>query len=230
MTPTRTRSRRTFLASLAVNVLLPLGLYYVVRAQGWAQWQALLASSALPAAHALLSAVRRRRAEVFDLFVVGLLVVSAAASLVSGDPRVLLIKDAVLPAALAIWLLGSLRFGSRPFTFHFGEQLRDASARQEAERLWDSSAEFRRALRGLTALWACGQFLDASLTLVEALTLPVDAAPLVGRLQSFALLGLVAFLTVRRSHAFRTRHGTALFGIRARPVPPVARAEPAGLS
>ncbi|MEU5239309.1 hypothetical protein ACH4UR_08365 [Streptomyces lydicus] len=54
---------RALLVPLTVNILLPLVLYYVLRAQGMVPWQALLLSSALPAAHALGTAVVRRRVD-----------------------------------------------------------------------------------------------------------------------------------------------------------------------
>ncbi|MEU4213312.1 VC0807 family protein [Streptomyces sp. NPDC026206] len=208
------RTGRALLIPLTVDILLPLALYYVLRAQGIAQWQALLLSSVVPAAHALATAVVRRRAEAFDLLVVVLLAISAVTSLISGSPRVLLLKDAGLPAVLGVWIVGTL-FTARPFTFQFGRRLRGPGADEEAERAWRERPDFRAALRGLTVLWGGEQLLDAALSAVEALTLPVDLVPVIGRFQSLALIGLVAVVTVRSSRRFRARHGTALFGVRA---------------
>lgn len=208
------RSTRALLVPLSVNVLLPLALYYALRAQGTAQWQALLLSGVIPAAHALGSAVVRRRVEFFDFLVVVLLAISAATSLISGDPRVLLLKDAGLPAVLGLWILGTLGV-SRPFAFTFGGALRDRAGAEAAELAWRDRPEFREALRGLTVVWGCGQLLDAALSTVAALTLPVDVVPVIGRFQSVALLGLVAVITVRRSRGFHARHEISLFGVRA---------------
>ncbi|MEV5507130.1 VC0807 family protein [Streptomyces orinoci] len=212
------KARRSLLTSLTVNLALPLAVYYVLRGQGAPQWQALLISSAPPALHALAGALLRRRTELFDLLVLVLLVVSAGTSAISGDPRVLLLKDAALPAALALWMAGTL-FTARPFAYQFGRQLRTPEACEAAERQWLTSPEFRNALRGLTLLWAGGQLLDAALSTAEALTLPVDAVPLIGRLQSIALIALVVLLTVRLAHRFRDRHGMSLFGTRPIPTP-----------
>ncbi|GAB7029251.1 hypothetical protein JCM4914_07120 [Streptomyces platensis subsp. malvinus] len=103
-----TRRWRAFLLPLMTTILLPFAVYYVLRAQDIAQWQALLLSGAIPAAHAVGTAVVRRRIEFFDLLVVALLVVSAVTSLISGSPRVLLLKDAAIPAVLGVWMLSSL--------------------------------------------------------------------------------------------------------------------------
>ncbi|WP_107068225.1 VC0807 family protein [Streptomyces sp. CT34] len=204
---------RALFVPLGINILLPLAIYYALRAQDIAQWKALLLSSVIPAAHALGTAVVRRRVEAFDLLMVVLLAASAATSLISGSPRILLLKDAGIPAALALWILGSL-FAARPFPFHFARRMRDPAGQEEADRAWDVLPDFRAALRGLTLLWGGSQLLDASLSTLEALTLPVDLVPVVGRFQSFAILGVVAALTVRRSRAFRAGSGVPLFGIR----------------
>ncbi|MFF7730170.1 VC0807 family protein [Streptomyces sp. NPDC008001] len=208
MTP---HARRALLVPLTVTIALPLALYYVLRAQGAPQWQALLISGAIPAAHAAVTAVRRRHAALFDLLVTALLAVSAATSLVSGDPRVLLLKDAALPAVLGLWITGSL-FLARPFAFHFGDHLRRGAAREQAEGAWRDVPAYRQALRNLTLLWGGIQLLDAVLSTVQALVLPVDVVPVIGRIQSFTLLALVAVITVRRSRRFRAEHGISLFG------------------
>ncbi|WP_414169742.1 VC0807 family protein [Streptoverticillium reticulum] len=209
----QSRSRHTLFTALAVNVALPLVLFYVLRGAGMVQWQALLLSSAPPALHALGEAVIRRRVDPFDMFVLVLLLVSAGTSVISGSPRVLLLKDAALPAALGLWILSTLTM-ARPFAFQFGARLRGPEAAAVAERAWRESAEFRGALRGLTALWGGMELLDAALSTVNALVLPVDVVPLVGRIASLGLIGLSAVISIHRSRSFRARHGIPLFGAR----------------
>ncbi|WP_051797560.1 VC0807 family protein [Streptomyces sp. NRRL S-337] len=209
--PDGTRRRPAFLIPLIVNLLLPFVAYYVLRAQDIAQWQALLLSGAIPAAHAVGTAVVRRRVEFFDLLVVALLVVSAVTSLISGSPRVLLLKDAAIPAVLGVWILSSL-FAARPLAYQFGRRLRGPGAEKAAERTWREQPDFRAALRSLTVLWGSAQLVDAALSTVEALTLPVDLVPIVGRFQSLGILAAMVTLTVRHSRAFHRRRGIPLFG------------------
>ncbi|MFE6686937.1 VC0807 family protein [Streptomyces sp. NPDC057743] len=197
--------------SLTVNLVLPLGLYYVLRAQGVAQWQALLLSGAVPTVHALGAAVVRRRVEIFDLVVAGLLAVSAGLSAINGSPRVMLLKDVAIPVVLGLWILGTL-LAARPFAFHFGSRLRGAGGEADADRAWRERPEFRGALRVLTILWGGSQMLDAALSAVAACTLPVDVVPVIGRFQSLGILAVVVALTVRRSRVFRRRYGFPLFG------------------
>ncbi|BDM70314.1 hypothetical protein HEK616_38010 [Streptomyces nigrescens] len=206
-----THRRRAFLIPLIVNILLPFVVYYVLRAQDVAQWQALLLSGAIPAAHAVGTAVIRRRVEFVDLVVLALLVVSAVTSLISGSPRILLLKDAAIPAVLGVWVLGSL-FAARPLAFQFGRRLGGPGAEEAAERMWCERPDFRAALRGLTVLWGTAQLLDAVLSTVEAVALPVDLVPVIGRFQSLGILAATVALTVHHSRAFRRRHGISLLG------------------
>ncbi|WP_171170250.1 VC0807 family protein [Streptomyces sp. I05A-00742] len=213
MRPHGSRARRDLVLTPTVVIALPLALYYLLRAQGAPAWQALLISSAPPVVRALAGAVRGRRVGYVDALVVGLLLVSAAISLISGNPRVLLLKDAALPAAVGVGI-GATLWSSRPFAFRFGRHLGTDAAAVRAERYWRESPDFRRALRSLTVLWAGAEFLDALLSAAQALILPVDAVPLLGRAQSLIIVGSVVFLSVRRSWRFRERHGIPLFGLR----------------
>lgn len=211
---------RALCTPLIVDILLPLVLYYALRTQNVAQWQALLLSSAVPVAHTVGRAVARRRMDFFGLLVAALLAASAALSLISGSPRVLLLKDAGIPAVLGAWILSSL-CASRPFPFQFGRRLRGPAAEEEAERAWRDLPEFRTALRVLTVLWGGAQLLDAVLSTMEALTLPLDLVPVIGRFQSLAILGALVALTVRRSRTFSGRYGIPLFGLRPPATSPV---------
>ncbi|KAB7834870.1 VC0807 family protein [Streptomyces mobaraensis] len=213
MRPHVPRARRALLTTPLVVIVLPLVLYYVLRAQGAPAWQALLLSSLPPVAHSVTAALRDHRVGYVDLLVIGLLLISAATSLVSGDPRVLLLKDAALPAALGLGM-GATLWAARPFAFQFGHQFRSGAAAEQAEGYWRESPAFRQALRSLTLLWAGAELLDALLSTTEALFLPVDAVPLLGRVQSLAVVGAVAVLSIRRSRRFRDRHGIPLFGFR----------------
>ncbi|KOT50673.1 MULTISPECIES: VC0807 family protein [Streptomyces] len=213
--------------SLTINAVLPLALFYALRAQGAEQWLALLLSSAVPALRVVWTVATGRRADSIDLFVAGLLAISAATSLISGSPRVLLLKDVGMSVALGAWITGSL-LTQRPFAYHFGIRLGGESA--ERDRLWESTPALRQELRKLTAIWGGGQLLDATVGVITALTLPVDVVPLIGRCQTAVVLGATVLITLRRARRFRARHGVSLLGSRPSHQEPhrPALAEPTG--
>ncbi|UNO39018.1 VC0807 family protein [Streptomyces sp. MST-110588] len=204
--------------TLAVNLFAPLVLFALLRAHGAAQWSALLISSAVPALRIIWTLAVHRRADGFDLFVLGMLLVSAGTSLISGSPRVLLLKDVGLSAALGLWIVGSLR-ARRPFAYEFGVRLRGGATAADRDRLWRESPALRHGLRTLTAIWGAGQLLDAGVGVLTSLTLPVDVVPFVGRIQTLVVFGATVLVTLRYARRFRARYGISLLGTRATAAP-----------
>ncbi|WP_258055633.1 VC0807 family protein [Streptomyces sp. Ru62] len=204
------------LFSLAVDLVLPLLVYYVARALGAGQASALLLSGTPPALRLLAGAARHRRIDGVDLFFTVLLAAAALVSLIGGGPRVLLFKNAALSLAVGGWVLGTA-FTRRPLAFQVGQRLHRGSAVRARDRIWQDSAPFRRALRVLTALWGAEQLLDGVLGSVAAATLPTDTVPLLDRALSLLLLGLTAGATAVCARRFRIRHALPLFGP---PAPP----------
>ncbi|ALO96995.1 hypothetical protein SHL15_5943 [Streptomyces hygroscopicus subsp. limoneus] len=202
---------RGTLLSLAVDLVLPLLVYYVARALGAGQASALLLSGAPPALRLLAGAARHRRIDGVDLFFTVLLAAAALVSLIGGGPRVLLFKNAALSLAVGGWALGTA-FTGRPLAFQVGQRLHRVGAARARDRIWQDSAPFRRALRVLTALWGAEQLLDGALGSAAAATLPTDTVPLLDRALSLLLLVLTAGATAVYTRRFRIRHAVPLFG------------------
>ncbi|MEV5873065.1 VC0807 family protein [Streptomyces sp. NPDC052101] len=199
------------LLSIAVDILLPLLVYYAARALGAGQGPALLLSGAPPALRLVTGAVRQRRIDGVDLFFTVLLAAAAVAALIGGSIRILLFKDAALSLAVGGWVLGTA-FTGRPLAFQLGQRLHRGPAARTRARTWQDSAEFRRGLCVLTMLWGAEQLLDGGLGTLAAATLPTDIVPLLARVLSLLLLALTATATAVYARRFRTRHGLRLFG------------------
>ncbi|MEV5349457.1 VC0807 family protein [Streptomyces achromogenes] len=212
------------LFSLAVDILLPLLVYYAARALGADQVPALLLSGAPPALRLLAGAVRHRRIDGVDLFLTVLLVGAALVSLIGGGPRVLLFKNAALSLAVGAWALGTA-FTRNPLAFQLGQRLHQGEAVRARARLWQDSTPYRRGQRALTLLWGAEQFLDGGVGVLAAATLPPDTVPLLDRAVFLALLALAAGITAGYAHRFRGRHALPLFGAPA-PAPATAPRAP----
>ncbi|MGW7786600.1 VC0807 family protein [Streptomyces tricolor] len=209
--PPGTAVRGALVSSLAVDILLPLLVYYAARALGAGQAPALLLSGAPPAVRLLVGAVRYRRIDGVDLFLTMLLVIAALVSLIGGGPRVLLFKNAALSLAVGGWALGTA-FTRRPLAFQLGQHLHTGSAVRARAGIWRDNAPFRRGLRVLTLLWGAEQLLDGGLSALAAAMLPTDTVPLLDRVVSLVLLVLTAGATLVYAHRFRIRHALPLFG------------------
>ncbi|MER6732315.1 VC0807 family protein [Streptomyces puniciscabiei] len=199
------------LLTVAVDILLPLLVYYAARGLAVGQGAALLLSGAPPALRLVSGAVRQRRIDGVDLFCTVLLAAAALATLIGGGTRLLLFKDAALSLVVGGWILGTA-FTSRPLAFQLGQRLHRGPAAGARAGTWRDSADFRRALRVLTVVWGTGQLLDGGLGTLAAATLPTDVVPLLARVLSLLLLALTGAATVACARRFRTRHGLPLFG------------------
>ncbi|MFD0540855.1 VC0807 family protein [Actinomadura luteofluorescens] len=172
------------LIPIAVDLVLPMVVLYGLRAAGATLWQALVASSAVPVLVVIVRFVRRRVVDYSALFVLVLMVFGVVLSLLTGNPRTLLVRDSwiwMLVGVAGVWLLASVAYGRPALMVVFRsfvltkvgpEGLREWEAR------WDHDAGFRQGLRTLTAVWGAATVLNAVLHVIGAFVLPLDAAPL----------------------------------------------------
>ncbi|MBZ4319668.1 hypothetical protein JNW98_09845 [Streptomyces sp. SCA2-4] len=198
--------RRHLALQLLFELALPLAAFYGLQAAGLSQWAALAVGSLLAAPWLVHGMVRRGRVDAMGLFTLCLMLLGALMSLVTGDPRVLLVRDSWLFGLIGLWILGTLPT-RRPFVMYMAQtvvtaKIGEAGWRAWAAR-WDAESAFRRHVRVLTAVWGTVFTLDAAVRVVLALTLPVDSVPLVSTVQWVAVLsGLILF-----HKRYVTRHG-----------------------
>jgi hypothetical protein len=192
--------RRHLARQLILEVALPLAGYYGLRAAGVSPWQALTVGSLLAAPWIVYAAVRERRFDVTAAFTLSLMLVGGLMSLVTGDPRVLLVRDSWLGALLGLWVLGSLAT-QRPFIMVASRALvvakvGEAGAKAWEDR-WNQEPDFRRHIRILTAIWGVVFLGDAAVRVALAYALPIDAAPGVSTAQWLVVLAcLLGFHTL----------------------------------
>ncbi|MEU7144860.1 VC0807 family protein [Nocardia sp. NPDC046473] len=207
-TPEQKRAavRRHLLRQLIVELVLPLGGYYALRAAGVNPWLALIAPALLIAGIVAYHAIRERRIEAFALFTLSMIVVGTLMTLVTGDPRTLLVRDSWIFGVVGLWMLGSL-LTQRPFMRTASRAIVTAKIGEEGYRQWDArwdnDSRFRSNLRVLTAVWGAAFTLDALVRVLLAYTLPIDAIPLVSTLQWLVVLGAVLVF----HNIYVTKHG-----------------------
>ncbi|GGX36253.1 VC0807 family protein [Streptomyces lomondensis] len=195
------RNPRTMLIKVtALDMALPLLLYYGLRMLGMNQWLALVISGALPLARLVYQVVRERKVERTTLFSLSIIVTSTLVSLLTGDPRLVLARESYFTALVGLWMLSTL-LAKRPFLYAATIQiLPEATARSWRED-WDNSPDFRKAMRLMTAAWGAAFLIDAVARVVMAYTLPVDSVPLLGA----GLLVVMLIAVVQFSKAYARR-------------------------
>jgi hypothetical protein len=184
------------LASLVVDVGVPLASYYLLHAGfGLPLAESLTASSVVPAIRTASAVLRNRRLNALAAVMLAATLTGAGASLVTGDPRVMLAKDSAVTLVIAIATLISVGF-RRPLGSAVLKPImtEDSAARIAAwERLSAGCPRFRRMEMLFSAIWGVTLLAECTARLIGAVTLPVSiAAGLSGFLQVSAVG--VAFL------------------------------------
>lgn len=193
--------RRASVALLAVDVALPLALFYGLRLAGVGQWLALVLGASVPLIRLAVTIATQRRVDRLSLFTLSLIGVGTAIGLVTADPRLLLARESYLTAVVGLWILGSL-LGRTPVIFEATLRLMPAAQAEQWRHDWTINPTFRRIMRGLTAAWGMAFLLDAIARVVMAYTLPVDVVPLA----STGLLVVLLIIVVQGSKAYGRRH------------------------
>ncbi|MEU0304592.1 VC0807 family protein [Streptomyces sp. NPDC006175] len=195
------RSPRTVLIeAAALDVALPLLLFYGLRLMGVNQWLALVLSSALPLVRLVYRAIKDRRVERPTLFSLSIMLSATLVSLLTGDPRLVLARESYLTALVGLWMLSTL-LASRPFIYQATMPLLPEATAAAWRKDWDDVPEFRRAMRVLTVAWGTAFMIDAVARVVMAYTLPVDSVPLLGA----GLLTVLLIVIVQFSKAYAKR-------------------------
>ena len=184
--------RTHLVISILLDVVVPLAGFYVLRGFGVGPLLALILSGVLVLPSLGYSVWQQRKVNVLTVFTVSLLVVSALMSLITGSPRLLLIREAWIFLLLGLWVLGTVPT-RRPFMMIAGRSIVIAKVGMDGlatfEARWHAEAAFRKATRILSAVWGLVFTLDALVQIVLAYTLPIDAFPLINTVQWLVVLG-----------------------------------------
>jgi hypothetical protein len=185
---------RPVAAALLLNVIVPLGAYYGLRAVGVGALVALLVGAVATALRTVWTAVRRRRIDALGAVVLLMMGVSVVLTATTGDPRVLLARDSWGTGFMGVWLLGSL-WSRRPAIPAVGTEVMPADKVQVPLEGWRTEPQFRTNVGRISALWGGAFLLDAVVRVWMAFPLPVDTVPGASSMVMIGLLVVTATLS-----------------------------------
>ena len=193
------------LGTLFCDIAAPVGGYYLLRAFDVVPVWALTLSGLPPALRVLYLAARHRRVDGMGVFVLLIMAVGLATTLLTGDARLQLVRGAWFSVLIGGWMLASLRVGRRPTTYQATLALVPGRA-AELEARWADTPSFRRVWRVLTVVWGLGGLLHSGVSIGMAYTLPVDVVPGLDTgvsIGSFVLLQVVTQVLLAREGTMR---------------------------
>jgi hypothetical protein len=189
-------SLRAQLPSLLVNAVAPVVAYQVLTNLGVSSVTALASSGVFPALGTGWSFARTRRPDIIGVVSLTFIVVGVATSLVSGDPRFVLVKDSLMTGGFGLLFLGSLVLVPRPLMFYFGRQFSSAGdpARAAAfESMWQYPY-FRAVIRVMTTVWGLGYLIEALVRVGLSFVLAIPVFLVVSPLLAFGVtIGLISW-------------------------------------
>jgi hypothetical protein len=181
------------LRPLAIDVGVPLGSYYLLHeAFGLSIWLSLALSSIGPAARAAGGLAAGRRLNLLAALMLAVNLAGIAVSFLTGDPRAMIAKDAIVSSVIAIAILASaaarrplMSAGLKPFLTK-GRPERAAAW----HRLSACSARFRGLEMLFSAIWGLLLLAECAARLIGAYTLPVTTMAWLGTTATLGAVGL----------------------------------------
>lgn len=200
-----TAARRQLATQLAIDIVVPLLLFYALRRAGTPLLTASVISGAIPGLNTL-ACLARGRADLLGLVMLTLFTAGTILAFLRGDPRIIFAKDGWLTGMLGLWVIVSLQT-RQPFMLHLGRTIatvkKGLAAGAAWERRWTEEPRFRRDIRLVSWVIGIVLVLDAAVRIVIAYTLPVDLVPLANNVQYVVMLaGLLGWF-----FPYTARHG-----------------------
>ncbi|WP_328608833.1 hypothetical protein OG943_06850 [Amycolatopsis sp. NBC_00345] len=191
---------RANVLAVVFEVVVPMVLFYGLRAAGVSQWWALMAGVLVAAPYVAWTVVRNRRVDLVALVAISVMVLSVVLGLLSDDPRTLAIREgwtAALGGLFGAWMLVTV-FVGRPAQLTLGRTIAELKRGAEGAAAWagrwDTDARFRRGLRINTAAWGAVLLAGAVAHVVLVYVLPIDLISVVTTVVWFAsLAGLIVW-------------------------------------
>lgn len=189
-------------APMLLDMAAPVVSFYVLHmALGVAPVPALAAGAVVAGARTGWRAVRERRLNAFTAMTILMLLATLALVGITGDPRLIIAKSAVMPAVGGAYGLLTHFFGrtlvgevAAPFVTKGDPALRAAW-----DDCFDGEPAFARRLRLINLLWGVGFLASAVARVVVIYSVPLDLAVPLGQLPTLLTLAALIVATVRLS-------------------------------
>ncbi|HET7265524.1 MAG TPA: VC0807 family protein [bacterium] len=199
---------RSFLPILVLDIACPYVTYQYLRGHvpQMPAVTALLLSGMFPVLNNLVSLAKSRTLDIIGIVIVVGIAVGAATAFVTGDEKLLLIRESFVTGALALVCLSSLLW-PRPLLFFVG---RDFSTGHDPAKIaafnavWERPGA-RRVFRVMTIVWGLGWLGEFLLKVVLVLTLTVPQVLVVGPIESNGITIALILWTIRYANESRRR-------------------------
>ena len=154
---------------------------------------ALILSSLPPIIWSLWQLMHSRKLNVIGMLVIAGIAASLAATMLGGNPRLLLVRESFITGVFGLVFLGSLWF-PRPLMFYIVQATlaKQGNAEDQFAAKWPVPS-FRQTFYLMTAVWGAGLIAQMVLQIILAFALSIEqdlvVSPIVGYGFYFVLFG-----------------------------------------
>lgn len=204
-------SFRQMLPSLALDVAMPILVFFALTSYGISKLLALTVGGVFPALNVGRTWIVSHKIQPLGIIVIAFMVLGTAGSLISGSVFFVLVKESILTASFGLLCLGSLSATERPLMFYILRQFvaGDHPARlQWWEGLWQHP-RFRAAQRLVTAVWGLVYVIEASIGLAFACLLAPAHVVIISPAMALGVLVALAAWTRRYLVSLREQYGVS---------------------
>lgn len=194
---------RGILITLLVNFVVPLVVYEILQNR-MSEVTALAIATTIPLVENLWLFVRHRRVDEFGLFMLVGFLIAIVAALVSGDQKLLLVRESFVSVGLGLLCLGSVFIG-RPLVFYFAKRFavgNDPEAQREYDRNWQY-AYFRNTMYRMTQVWGVVCLVEAVVRTCFVYALTVEGFLVVSPFITASFFGGAALWNVAAARRLR---------------------------
>lgn len=182
--------------TIVINGALPVIVYNLLL-DHFSSFKSLLIATIIPLADNLYHVVKYKKADAFGLFMLTNFVLSLLAFSLSGNEKLILLRESMITGLLGLIFMGSLFF-AKPLMYYFAIRF---SAGDESDnkgkfaKNWDVPY-FRFVLRFLTAIWGVALLGEAILKIILVNELSISAFLAVSQIILYSVMGAAILFTV----------------------------------
>jgi intracellular septation protein A len=180
--------------TLIRDVGLPTLAYYLLHWNGASDWTALLAGVLVSGAMLVIEAIKARKLEVFSAFMLGIFAAGLVASLISGDARMMIVKDSFVTAVVGL-AFGISALTRKPLLYFAARKSHPEPAAFDAT--YANTPLIRSRFKMMSAVWGVGFLIEATVRVVLAYQLPVSTMVWLSHVLMFGTIGLMVMITVK---------------------------------
>lgn len=173
--------------SMAWDLGLPVAAYYALHAAGVSDTIALLAGTLAAGARMIWVAVRSRSLSPFSMIMLAVFGVGLLFTLITGDPRFMLVKASVMSALIGAAFLVTA-FRGRPLTLAAQQSFQPARSAEILEA-YLANPRIREGHKVASTVWGAGLLAEATLRLILVYTLPVSVMVGLSTVMTIATFG-----------------------------------------